>query len=150
MRAILQQLYILIRDNLSFLETVILIAFGMIVWFCRRYKCWLPTVYAVFLILYVTLFRRASGYYGSIQLHLKLWSNVRIWAGNLLNIFLYIPFGWMTHTWKQDGKRIVFAGFLLSIFCEVIQYFTGRGMADINDVLFNTLGAVIGVWLAGH
>ncbi|WP_423783524.1 VanZ family protein [Gemmiger formicilis] len=25
---------------------------------------------------------------------------------------------------------------------------TGRGMADVNDVLFNTLGAAVGVWLA--
>ena len=37
---------------------------------------------------------------------------------------------------------------MLSMFYEVVQYFTGRGMADVNDILFNTLGAVVGVWLA--
>ena len=37
---------------------------------------------------------------------------------------------------------------MLSVGCEVLQYFTGRGTADVNDVLFNTLGAVVGVWLA--
>ena len=50
--------------------------------------------------------------------------------------------------WKREGKKIVVAGFALSVFCEVLQYLTGRGMADVNDVLFNTLGAAVGVWLA--
>ena len=36
----------------------------------------------------------------------------------------------------------------LFVFCEVLQYLTGCGMADVNDVLFNTLGAAVGVWLA--
>lgn len=29
-----------------------------------------------------------------------------------------------------------------------LHVFTGRGMADVNDVLFNTLGAAVGIWLA--
>lgn len=40
------------------------------------------------------------------------------------------------------------AAFLLSVCCEVLQFATGRGMADVNDVLFNTLGAFAGVWMA--
>lgn len=50
--------------------------------------------------------------------------------------------------WKQESKRILAVGFALSAFCELLQYLTGRGMADVNDVLFNTLGAAVGVWLA--
>lgn len=38
--------------------------------------------------------------------------------------------------------------FIVSVCCEVLQYFTGRGMADVNDVLFNTIGAAAGIWLA--
>lgn len=37
---------------------------------------------------------------------------------------------------------------MISVCCEILQYFTGRGMADVNDILFNTLGAVVGCWLA--
>lgn len=29
-----------------------------------------------------------------------------------------------------------------------MQYITGRGWADINDVVFNTLGMAVGIWLA--
>ena len=48
----------------------------------------------------------------------------------------------------SNRKRIAIAAFMLSVCCEVLQYFTGRGMADVNDVLFNTLGAAVGVWFA--
>lgn len=37
---------------------------------------------------------------------------------------------------------------LLSAACETLQYLTSRGTADVNDILFNTLGATVGVWLA--
>jgi glycopeptide antibiotics resistance protein len=74
--------------------------------------------------------------------------NAGVWAGNLLNLILYVPFGWTGQRWKMNRKRIIAAAFLLSVCCEELQYFTGRGMADVNDVLFNTLGAVVGAWIA--
>ena len=102
----------------------------------------------MFLILYIALLRRAPGYNESIRLHLKLWPNAGVWAGDFLNLILYVPLGWTSQRWKLNRKRIVVAAFMLSVFCEVLQYFTGRGMADVNDILFNTLGAAAGVWLA--
>ncbi|MEE1345921.1 MAG: VanZ family protein [Segatella copri] len=121
---------------------------GLLAWLNRRGKKWFPTTYSVFLIFYITLLRRASGYNENIRLHLKLWSNAGVWAGNLLNLILYVPFGWTGQRWKMNRKRIIAAAFLLSVCCEELQYFTGRGMADVNDVLFNTLGAVVGAWIA--
>ena len=103
----------------------------------------------MFLILYITLLRRAPGYNENIRLHLKLWPNAGVWAGNLLNLILYGPFGWTSQRWKANRKRIVIAAFVLSVCCEVLQYVTGRGMADVNDILFNTLGTAVGIWLAG-
>ena len=135
--------------NLTVSEIVILVALGLLAWLNRKDKQWLPTAYSVFLILYITLLRRAPGYNENIRLHLKLWPKAGVWAGNLLNLILYVPFGWTSQSWKPNRKRIVVvATFLLSVFCEVLQYFTGRGMADANDILFNTLGAVVGIWLA--
>ena len=45
-------------------------------------------------------------------------------------------------------RNIVLAGACLSILCEVTQYIMKRGCADINDVLFNILGIIVGVALA--
>lgn len=133
--------------NLTVPEIAILIVLGLLAWLNRKDNQWLPTTYSVFLILYITLLRRAPGYNESIRLHLKLWPNAGVWAGDFLNLILYVPFGWTSRRWKPNRKRIVIIAFILSVCCEVLQYFTGRGMADVNDVLFNTLGAVVGVWL---
>lgn len=44
--------------------------------------------------------------------------------------------------------NIVLTGACLSIACEMTQYITKRGCADINDVLFNIFGIIVGVALA--
>ena len=148
MRELLHQIHYSTSANLTAPEIVILIVLGLLSWFNRKEKQWLPTAHSVFLILYITLLRRAPGYNENIRLHLKLWPNAGVWAGNLLNLILYVPFGWTSHRWRPNRKKIAIAAFILSVGCEVLQYFTGRGMADVNDVLFNTLGAAVGVWLA--
>lgn len=148
MRELLYQIHYSTSANLSIGECVILIALGLLAWLNRKEKSWLPTAYSVFLILYITLLRRAPGYNENIRLHLKLWPNAGVWAGNLLNLILYVPFGWTSQRWKPNRKRIAFAAFMLSVCCEVLQYFTGRGMADVNDVLFNTLESAVGARIA--
>ena len=148
MRELLHQIHYSTSANLTVGECVILIVLGLLAWFNRKDRQWLPTAYSVFLILYITLLRRAPGYNENIRLHLKLWPNAGVWAGNLLNLILYVPFGWTSQRWKANRKRIVIAAFMLSVYCEVLQYVTGRGMADVNDILFNTLGTAVGIWLA--
>lgn len=148
MRELLHQIHYSTSANLTVPEIAILVALGLLAWLNHKEKSWLPSVYSVFLILYITLLRRAPGYNENIRLRLKLWPNDGVWAGNLLNLILYVPFGWTSQKWKTNRKRIAIAAFMLSVCCEVLQYFTGRGMADVNDVLFNTLGAAVGVWLA--
>ena len=62
-----------------------------------------------------------------------------------LNIILFIPFGFMfpiIH--KKLSKATITYGFLFSFAIEIMQYITGRGLADIDDLINNTLGAVIG------
>lgn len=147
MREFLHQIHYSTSANLTVSEIDILAILGLLAWLKRKEKSWFPVAYSVFLILYITLLRRAPGYNENIRLHLKLWPNAGVWAGNLLNLALYIPFGWTSHSWKPNRKRIVIAAFMLSVCCEVLQYFTGKGMADINDILFNTLGAAVGVWI---
>ncbi|UQK46757.1 VanZ family protein [Faecalibacterium sp. I3-3-33] len=149
MRELLHQIHYSTSANLTVGECVILIVLGLLAWFNRKDRQWLPTAYSVFLILYITLLRRAPGYNENIRLHLKLWPNAGVWAGNLLNLILYVPFSWTSQRWKANRKRIVIAAFMLSVCCEVLQYITGRGMADVNDILFNTLGTAVGIWLAG-
>ena len=145
---LIHQIYYTVSKNLSTLE-IILLLFSIIIVLCNRRKYpYIPPLYSVFLILYITLLRRAPGFNVSICFKLKLRPNAVVWAGNLLNLVLYVPYGVTSWLWKREAQKIVAVGFALSVSCEVLQYLTGRGMADVNDVLFNALGAVVGVWIS--
>ena len=70
---------------------------------------------------------------------------------SLLNILLLIPFGFgMPFITDLRMKKIVVIGALFSISIELMQLITGFmakttfRIADINDVIFNTVGAAIG------
>ena len=61
MPEIIHQIHYSTSANLTISECAILIALGLLAWFTRKDKQWLLTVYSVFLILYITLLRRAPG-----------------------------------------------------------------------------------------
>ena len=62
------------------------------------------------------------------------------------NILLFIPFGFLFPAClpKRMSVLTIFVGALCSICIEYIQYRTGRGYCQIDDVVTNTFGAVIG------
>jgi len=64
------------------------------------------------------------------------------------NIWLFVPLG--TVLYRLFPKRWIWVVPLgLSIVIEGIQYVTGLGSAEIDDVISNGLGGVIGVMVAG-
>lgn len=73
----------------------------------------------------------------------------------LFNVLLLIPFGvYLRYYFKWSLKKIVLASFLLSLFFELTQlsglyfiYPRPYRLADVNDLINNTLGGVIGYML---
>ncbi len=70
---------------------------------------------------------------------------------SLLNILLLMPFGFgLPFITNFRMKKIVVIGALFSIAIELLQLLTGYmakitfRIADINDVIFNTMGVAIG------
>ena len=67
----------------------------------------------------------------------------------VLNVALFIPLGvLLPFLWKRYNilKSTVLFGFILSLSIELLQIFTYRA-TDINDIIANTLGAVLGYFL---
>lgn len=143
-----QELIYRTNANLSLPEAVCLSILALLAWFCRKNHPSIPVIFSVLLILHITLLRRAPGYDETIKIYLRLLPNAGVWAGNLLNLLLFVPFGFTARCWKAESRKIIIIGFTLSLFCETTQYLTGRGWADINDIVFNTVGTAAGVWLA--
>ncbi|EOS60580.1 hypothetical protein C815_01252 [Firmicutes bacterium M10-2] len=69
--------------------------------------------------------------------------------GYLLNVVLFIPFGFLVpRLWKQFNRWyvIAFFGFLFSLFIETSQLFNER-VSDIDDLIMNTSGVLLGYFL---
>lgn len=65
------------------------------------------------------------------------------------NILLFIPFGFLVSTLVQgDWKKVILSGMLLSMLIGIFQYVEAIGLAETDDVISNTLGAIVvfGVW----
>ncbi|MDE6531543.1 MAG: VanZ family protein, partial [Lachnospiraceae bacterium] len=63
------------------------------------------------------------------------------------NVFVFAPFGYflpLLYKKCRKWKIVVLAGFFVSLFFEVCQYFLYLGSADIDDVILNLLGVVLG------
>lgn len=63
------------------------------------------------------------------------------------NILLLSPIGvFLTMLFKKARslKKVMYAGFLISISIEMTQLVTGARICDIDDVIFNTIGAILG------
>lgn len=65
------------------------------------------------------------------------------------NIILFIPMGIYFSLFNQGtkNKRNVLCVCVISVLVEIVQYTFKMGTGDIDDVILNTLGGWIGVWI---
>ena len=86
------------------------------------------------------MFRSAVGYQGNVATNQSL-------RQIFFNILLFVPLG--TILCALIGKRwtSICIGIGVSILTEWLQYLTNLGMADVDDVISNTLGLIAGVLL---
>lgn len=75
----------------------------------------------------------------------------------VFNLFMFVPFGmYLRYYFKCDRKQVLWYSFLLSLFFEVTQltglYFIypyPYRVFDVDDLLINTLGGLLGYMLMG-
>ncbi len=69
------------------------------------------------------------------------------WRGIILNIAMFVPFGFLLPLWSeklQSFWKICLVSFLSTLFIEGVQYFSRIGVFEVDDLIHNTLGALIG------
>lgn len=71
-----------------------------------------------------------------------------LWFMLLGNIIMFMPIGFFPALLWRRWKcwKSVLLGFCTSVSIEFIQFFIGRS-TDIDDVILNTTGAIIGFWM---
>ena len=112
------------------------------------------TVIYLAVLCFVTLLGRAPGYSGYANFHLlrafrDAWNHFpwQDWGNVLINIAMFVPLGLLLPLLSEKLRRWwspLAAGVALSGLIEGIQYFTGRGLMDVDDLLCNSLGAFLG------
>ena len=63
------------------------------------------------------------------------------------NVFVFAPFGYFLPLLYEKGrkwKNVALAGFFVSLFFEICQYFLYLGSGDIDDTILNLLGVALG------
>lgn len=119
--------------------------------------------YCVFIVYYAVLSRESNGKHKT-ELHF-MWAYREMLTGhpewkedvgyNLKNILFFIPFGFIfpekslisTVFKNRRWLLILCAGMLLSLFVELSQYIFCLGLCELDDMICNGLGAVIGYGL---
>lgn len=97
------------------------------------------------------LFRR-SGEVGRYDFH-PFWSYAAIQEGreellaeNIMNVVVFVPIGLLIGIGfaKWPWWKVIGAGCLLSMSIETMQFVFKRGFCEVDDVMHNTLGCMIG------
>ena len=115
---------------------------GFAVWFC--------------IVLYLTLFSRI-GVSQSVQVDMTPFRGIvaameqrslEPLTHAFLNVLLFVPFGYLIPASNPSALSragfAVFGGLITSTVIEGLQMVLGLGMCDIDDVIANALGAIIG------
>lgn len=85
-----------------------------------------------------------------IQLYLRHWEKIpKLAFANLVyNVTAFFPFGILVPMLRRGRRYLiptVLGAFLFSLFLETVQLVTLLGEFDVDDMILNTLGAVIGM-----
>lgn len=104
--------------------------------------------------VYLTMLSRPTRIYHHMQLT-PLWSFGEAFVKGreevreeiILNVLLYVPLGYLMHYAfpRLRSWRVIAAGVLLSGLTETVQLFFKLGLCEVDDLMTNTFGTVLGV-----
>ena len=103
-------------------------------------------VYVAVMVV-ITFLSREGGSTKGIDLRIgsSLGINARNAAYAVENILLFLPYGFLWGLMRKKGLWNALAvGFLTSLGIEFLQLFSGRGVFQTDDMITNTLGALLG------
>lgn len=81
---------------------------------------------------------------------LRMWlknepSGLAVFIQYINNILFFVPFGFfLSESAELKWTWILIWGLAASLCVEITQYITARGLAEIDDVISNTAGTMIG------
>ncbi|HCX62621.1 MAG TPA: hypothetical protein DHU59_09315 [Clostridiales bacterium] len=106
------------------------------------------------MVIGVTFLNRGIGAYRGVNLHflstyIEAWNsfNTRNWQFIILNILIFTPIGILLPIINKKFYNMLwtlFVGLIITVIIECLQYLTGLGIFDLDDIFNNILGTAIG------
>lgn len=151
-------LYILFPDDVFYGFIIVFLILLLMAFLLRAYSIRKIITYAILLEYIVVVICNNIVYReetGSRELMLDPFWKFRTFNGSsmellgemALNIILFLPLGIIMRFITSGRNRyvhVIIVSLLLSVFIEVMQYCLCRGLCETDDVIHNTLGAVLG------
>ena len=116
----------------------------------RRASIILLVLYVVFIASMTLGYRASTVRRANLELfwsYKQLSSNVTLRHEVMFNILLFVPFGAILYRLRKHAKVLLVA-VAVSVGIEVVQYFMGIGLCELDDVVSNCLGAGMGMLIA--
>lgn len=116
---------------------------------CRRFIIWFLFLTYLTAAAYITFYSREPGSRDGVDLELfGTWGASAVSRAYVIeNVLLFIPFGFLLPAvfgCLRNWLVCTILGFVCSIALEYMQFKTGRGFAQLDDVVTNGLGTFIG------
>ena len=120
-----------------------------------RYSAFLLLVEYVFLLFCSTVIFRTPGETRHYDFH-PFWSYDRpeLLIENIMNVVVFVPVGFLLGFRSQDSSftirkalLVALMGCGISVTIEALQFFFMRGFSEVDDVMHNTLGCILGYML---
>lgn len=115
-------------------------------------------IYAFYLLIFGSIYR--SSHWGRILYNFVPFKTISLYLfnddnlswgiifNNLIgNLLVFMPLGFFTAFFRvkmRNSLRILIMSFVLSVAVEVTQGLLGVGSVDVDDVILNTVGGLIG------
>lgn len=131
-------------------------------WFCKKksrgniiWKCGntLILLSIIIIVMRITLYNRSTGESEVILIPFHSFIEARVqpemYRSMLMNVFLFFPIGLLLPNvlpdrWNYSVVITIVFAFLLSSSVEFLQYRYQLGRVEIDDVICNTFGCVVG------
>lgn len=141
-------------------EIILIVATCFLVRNTRNIKVfYLLLVLYVLGVFYVTFLNRSPGEQiaNLIPFHFLYWvvRRYKVYGiigifspifGVIDNILLFVPFGIIaSKSLRTNGKTVMYLGFSFCLIIEFVQFFSKRGMFEVDDIVSNALGTWIGI-----
>lgn len=121
----------------------------------KKIVCLILFIVYISAVLKLTIFRFEVNY-GEPQINLTLFSDLikvykNVGLKEFLRLFLgnigwFIPFGFLMPMLLRNKSvlKVAVLGFVFSFVIEILQFVFRKGVAELDDLILNTLGAFIG------